>query len=87
MLPQENKRLTHREFVEGALGTIGESYEALKQRVVDTISREEIEQQARYGNILTAMTEDQREQINNEQQAKVDEEPDGDTMDEEKLQN
>ncbi len=89
MLPQENKRLTHREFVEGALGTIGESYEALKQRVVDTISREEIKQQARYGRVLTAMTEDRREQINNEQQQKgVDDvEPDGDIMDEEELSN
>ena len=86
MLPQDDKRrLTHREFVEGAVGTVGESYDTLKQRVVDTISREEIEQQARDGKVLTAMTEDQREQINNQQQGIDDVEPDGEFMDEEEL--
>ncbi len=48
------KRLTHREFVEGAHGTQGETYDQLRTRVVDTISREEIECQAREGTILAA---------------------------------
>ncbi len=55
MLPcDDRRRLTHREFVDGAVGTTGESYEHLRQRVVDTIAREEIEAQARDGNILNA---------------------------------
>ena len=36
----DKKRITHREFVEGAHGTVGESYDQLRLRVVDTISRE-----------------------------------------------
>jgi hypothetical protein len=85
MLPQDEKRkLTHREFVEGAMGTAGETYDVMRQRVVDTISREEIEVQAREGNILTA--EGPNEQIYNGTQAEVNDEPDGETMDEEEFQ-
>ena len=50
MLPHDEKnRMTHREFVEGAVGTLGESNDSLRQRIVDTISREELETQARIG--------------------------------------
>ena len=60
LLPcDEKKRLTHREFVEGAHGTQGETYDQLRTRVVDTISREEIECQAREGNILAAEGRDE----------------------------
>ncbi len=53
MLPADDKRkLTHREFAEGALGTEGETYEQLRQRVLDTMSREEIENQSRVGHVL-----------------------------------
>ena len=55
MLPcDEKKRLIHREFVDGALGTVGEGYDAMRLRVLETIAREEIEQQAREGRILEA---------------------------------
>ena len=84
MLPQdENNKLIHREFVEGAVGTKGESYEAMRTRVVETISREEIECQAREGRILTANVNDQREQINDGEE--ITDEPDGETMEEEEL--
>ncbi len=60
MLPRDDKkRITHREFVEGAHGTVGESYDQLRLRVVDTISREEIECQAREGTIITAEGRDE----------------------------
>ena len=50
MLPCDDKRrLTHREFVDGAIGTSGESYAQFRQRVIDTIAREELEVQARGG--------------------------------------
>ncbi len=55
----DKKRLTHREFVEGAHGTRGESYDQLRMRIVDTISREEIECQAREGKILAAEGRDE----------------------------
>ena len=35
----DKKRLTHREFADGAVGTAGESYDAFRQRVIDTIAR------------------------------------------------
>jgi hypothetical protein len=60
MLPcDEKKRLTHREFVDGAVGTAGESYEGFRQRVIDTIAREELEVQAR-GGILAAENADEQ---------------------------
>ncbi len=60
MLPRDDKkRITHREFVEGAHGTVGESYDQLRLRVVDTISREEIECQAREGTIIAAEGRDE----------------------------
>ena len=84
MLPCDGttKRLTHREFVDGAVGTAGESYDAFRQRVIDTIAREELEVQAR-GGILAA-------QNNEEHIYKNDEEAAGDDdckMDEEELNN
>ncbi len=50
----EKRRLTHREFVEGAVGTKGETYEQLRQRILETITREELETQARVGSVLNA---------------------------------
>ena len=50
----DKKKLTHREFAEGAYGTIGESYTQMRQRIVDTITREELEVQNREGKILGA---------------------------------
>ena len=55
MLPcDDKKKLTHREFAEGAVGTLGETYEQLRMRVVETISREELEHQHRVGGVLAA---------------------------------
>ena len=50
----EKKKLTHREFVDGAYGTIGETYSHMHQRVVDTITREELEVHNRDGKLLGA---------------------------------
>ncbi len=67
MLPvDDKKRLTHREFVEGAMGTGGETYDAMRLRVVETIDRGELEGQAREGRILNA--EDNTEQILKEEE-------------------
>ena len=64
MLPcDDKKRLTHREFVDGAVGTAGETYASFRQRVIDTIAREELEVQAR-GGIMVG--ENREEEINNE---------------------
>ena len=50
MLPSDDKRkLTHSEFAEGAVGTLGETYEQFRMRVVDTIARKELEHQTRVG--------------------------------------
>ena len=62
----DKKRLTHREFVEGATGRVGESYESLRLRVVETIDREELECQAREGRVLNA--ENVEEQILKEEE-------------------
>ena len=81
----EKKRLTHREFVDGAHGTLGESYEQLRQRVLDTICREEIEAQAREGKILN--TEDTAEHVYKNQEAGRGEDEEEGPMEEEEPQN
>jgi hypothetical protein len=65
MLPWDGKRLTHREFVEGAHGTVGESYEQLRQRVLDTIVREELEVQSREGKLFNVENNDEHLYNNN----------------------
>ncbi len=81
MLPWDGKRLTHREFVEGAHGTVGESYEQLRQRVLDTIVREELEVQSREGKLLIAENND--EHLYNNEEAAEDGDDDGPMEDEE----
>ena len=85
ILPMDDKkRLTHREFVDGAHGTVGESYEQLRQRVLDTVTREELEVQARDGKML--MTEDVGEQVYKNTEAGGDDERDQEPMEEEEVQ-
>ena len=87
MLPcDDKKRLLHREFVEGAHGMTGETYDQMRLRVIETISREEIEQQARYGKILAAEGRSEEVHGANVPGGECDEECDGTTMDEEELQ-
>ena len=69
----EKRRLTHREFVEGAVGTAGESYKQLRQRIVDTITREELETQARVGAVLNA-GDNEEEIYENDEDGEKDEE-------------
>ena len=86
MLPcDEKKRLLHREFVEGAHGTVGETYDHMRLRVIYTISREEIEQQARYGKILAAEGRDEEVYGANAPGEECDEECDGTTMEDEEV--
>ena len=83
MLPCDDKhKLTHREFADGAVGTTGESYAQLRQRVVDTIVREELENQARTGKILNA--DDREEHVYENEEGLNDT---GEDMEDEELNN
>ena len=77
----EKRRLTHREFVEGAVGTKGETYEQLRQRILETITREELETQARVGSVLNAGNNEEEVYDNEEENGEEDE--DGPMEDEE----
>ena len=83
MLPWDGKRLTHREFVEGAHGTVGKSYEQLRQRVLDTIVREELEVQSREGKLLIAENNDEHLYNNN---GEAGDDSDDSPMEEEEVQ-